>query len=153
MSLPEKSAARPDPITYGRKIPQGFGVNLLTKNVDRAARFQVDVLGASIVYWEEHFAIMTGYGATWFLHSDWSYRDHEMTGVINGVEARGSGIELRLYGADPDICEAKARTADAIILAGSLDKPHGLREAYIADLDGYIWVPSRPTVTDVSDSG
>jgi len=29
-------------------------------------------------------------------------------------------------------------------LAGALDKPHGLREAYIIDQDGYLWVPGVP---------
>jgi hypothetical protein len=29
-------------------------------------------------------------------------------------------------------------------LAGALDKPHGLREAYIIDQDGYLWVPGIP---------
>jgi hypothetical protein len=144
-NFPVKSAGRPDPEGYGRKIPQGLGVNLLTKNVESSARFQVEVLGAQVMYWEDHFAIMYGFGSTWFLHSDWSYRDHEMLGVIADTETRGAGVELRLYGADPDACEARARLADAIVLAGSSDKPHGLREAYIADQDGYTWVPSIPS--------
>jgi len=25
-----------------------------------------------------------------------------------------------------------------------MDKPHGLREAYLIDPDGYIWVPDTP---------
>jgi hypothetical protein len=29
------------------------------------------------------------------------------------------------------------------ILAPPLDKPHGLREAYILCENGYVWVPSR----------
>jgi hypothetical protein len=37
----------------------------------------------------------------------------------------------------------RARAAGAIVLAGSLDKPHGLREAYILDDDGSVWVPCR----------
>mgnify|MGYP001950570139 CR=1 FL=1 len=28
------------------------------------------------------------------------------------------------------------------VLAGSLDKPHGLRECFIVDPEGYVWVPS-----------
>ena len=50
----------PDPITYGRSIPPGLGINLLVPNVERSARFQVEVLGAQIRYREEHFAIMSG---------------------------------------------------------------------------------------------
>ncbi len=31
------------------------------------------------------------------------------------------------------------------VLAGAADKPHGLREAYVVDADGYVWVPDIPT--------
>ena len=27
-----------------------------------------------------------------------------------------------------------------------MDKPHGLREAYLVDVDGYVWVPDVPNV-------
>ena len=27
------------------------------------------------------------------------------------------------------------------VLVGTTDKPHGLREAYLVDDDGYVWVP------------
>ncbi len=31
-----------------------------------------------------------------------------------------------------------------MVLAGAMDKPHGLREAYILDDSGYLWVPDVP---------
>jgi hypothetical protein len=136
--------ARPDPVAYGRSIPPGLGVNILVENVDRSARFQEEVLGATVLYWEEHFAIMRMADSTWLLHSDWSYRSHELIGVVAGVTARGCGVELRLFGVDPDRAEAAARRRDAIVLAAAADKEHGLREAYIVDDDGYVWVPSVP---------
>jgi catechol 2,3-dioxygenase-like lactoylglutathione lyase family enzyme len=143
--IPEKEADRLDPVAYGRSIAQGLGVNLLVRDVDRSARFQVAVLGAQIRYWEEHFAIMSAVGTTWLLHSDWSYRNHEMMSSVARLEARGAGIELRLYGADPDEAEAAAIRCGATVLAIATDKPHGLREVHIVDDDGYVWVPSRPT--------
>lgn len=139
---PEKEADRPDPDAFGRALPPGLGVNLLTPDVDRAARWQAKVLGARIVYWEQHFAVMEAAGAVWQLHSDWSYRDHPFRGAVEEAEARGAGVELRLYGVDPDACEARARAAGAIVLSGAADKPHGLREAHLVDDDGYVWVPS-----------
>ena len=54
-------------------------------------------------------------------------------------------MELRLHGRDPDAAEARARELGYTVLAGALDKPHGLREAYIVDGDGYLWVPDVPT--------
>jgi hypothetical protein len=114
-------------ITYGRGIPRSLGINLLVQNVDRSAKFQAEVFGAKILYWEEHFAIMRAVDSTWLLHSDWSYRNHEFIGVVAGVEARGCGVELRLYGVDPDQAEAAARRRDAVVLAAAADKEHGLR--------------------------
>ncbi len=139
--LPEKGAGRPDPMAFGRGLANGVGVNILVTDVERSIRWQVEVLGASVLYREDHFAIMQALGSVWLVHSDWSYRDHEMTGVVAGLSARGAGLEIRLYGLDPDACETRARSADAIVLAGALDKPHGLREAYLVDPDGYVWVP------------
>ncbi len=140
--LPEKGAGRPDPMAFGRALPAGLGLNLLVADVERAARFAAEVLSARVVYFEEHFAVVALLGATWQLHSDWSYRNHEMRGVLEGVEARGAGAEFRLYGLDPDAAEARARAAGAIVLSGAVDKPHGLREAHLVDPDGYVWVPS-----------
>src|ERR1041384_2502737 len=98
MSIPEKNSNRPDPMAYGRGIPRGLAVNILVRDVDRAARFQVEIFGARIAYWEEHFAIMQALESTWLLHSDWSYRNHELVGAVADVQARGCGVELRLYG-------------------------------------------------------
>lgn len=141
VALPEKGAGRPDPMTFGRRLEAGVGANILVRDVEAAIRWQAEVLCATVIYWEDHFAICRAQGAIWFVHSDWSYRDHEMTGVVQDVEARGAGLEIRLYGLDPDACEARAREAGGVVLAGSLDKPHGLREAYLVDPDGYVWVP------------
>jgi hypothetical protein len=62
------------------------------------------------------------------------------------AEGRGAGAELRLYGRDPDAAEAVARDlADemgGVVLAGAADKPHGVREVYLLDPEGYCWVPT-----------
>ena len=78
-------------------------------------------------------------------HADRSYRGHPLSGVVAGLEARGAGVELRLYGCDPDRAEAKARELGFSVLAGSIDKEHGLRECVILDDDGYAWVPTAAT--------
>ncbi len=127
---------------FGRSILQGVGVNLLVKNVTRSARFQRDVFGAETVYEDEDFCVQNGFGSQWLLHADHTYFDHPLTGIVAGTETRGAGVEIRLYGCDPDAAEAAARTHDAIVLSGTMDKPHGLRECMIIDDDGYVWVPS-----------
>lgn len=131
---------------YGRGLKAGLGVNLLVKEIERAVRFQTEVLDASAIYADVDFAVMQAGDTQWMLHADHTYLDNPMTGIIAGVEARGVGAELRLYGRDPDEAEAVARAAGHVILAGAMDKPHGLREAMIIDDDGYVWVPGRALV-------
>lgn len=120
---------------------RGIGFNLLVKDVARSVRFATDVLGATSFYNDEDFAAMRLYGGDFMFHADHTYADHPLSGVVAGVEARGTGVELRLYGCDPDDAEARARAGGWTVLAGSADKPHGLRECAIIDDDGYVWVP------------
>lgn len=129
---------------FGRSLPRGIGVNLLVRDMVAMEAFCRDVLGARVIYADEDFAAIELLGSVFMLHADHSYLDNPMTGLIVGSETRGAGIELRLYGADPDAIEAAAREHGHIVLAGALDKPHGLRESYIVGPDGYVFVPSAP---------
>jgi len=77
--------------------------------------------------------------------------------LINGVAlrsycaiARNQAVELAERdwvvflsdGSDPDVAEGNARVGGWTVLAGSIDKPHGLRECMIIDDEGYVWIPS-----------
>jgi len=130
---------------FGRSLPRGIGVNLLVSDMAAMGAFCHDVLGSHVIYADEDFAALELLGSVFMLHADHSYLDNPMTGVIAGMGTRGAGIELRLYGADPDAVEARARELGHIVLAGSIDKPHGLRECHIVGPDGYVFVPSRAT--------
>jgi uncharacterized glyoxalase superfamily protein PhnB len=125
---------------YGRTL-RGLGFNLLVKDVPRAVKFAVEVLGATSFYDDEDFAAMKLNGGDFMLHADHTYRDNALSGVVSGVEGRGAGVELRIYGCDPDVAERAARAGGWTVLAGSIDKPHGLRECVIVDDEGYVWVP------------
>jgi catechol 2,3-dioxygenase-like lactoylglutathione lyase family enzyme len=125
---------------YGRSLT-GLTVNLLVGDVAASVAFQTRVLGADVVYQDPDFAVLRGYDAEWMLHADHTYQDHPMMGAVSGLECRGGGVELRLHGCDPDRAEAAARAHDHPVLDGATDKPHGLREAFIVDPDGYVWVP------------
>lgn len=154
--LPPEGENRPDADAFGRALAPGTGFNLLVKDVERAARFQAAVLGATVDYWDQDFAILragTEAGnVVWMLNHDRTYRSHPLAGIVRGGDqggGRGAGAELRLYGRDPDVTEAAARAVEAtlggVVLAGAADKPHGLREAYILDPEGYCWVPGIAT--------
>ena len=132
------------PPAYGRTLTSGLSINLLVRSVEKTVRFAEQVLGATTTYVDPDIAVFRCVGAEWMVHADHTYLDNPMTGIIEGVEARGAGAEIRLYGLDPDACEKAARDGGWTVLAGSQDKPHGLRESYIIDDDGYIYVPGTP---------
>ena len=71
----------------------------------------------------------------------WRSSALELTGD-NAI--RGAGAEFRLHGVDPDKAAAGATRRGDTVLQPPANKPHGMREAYIADPDGYIWVPDIP---------
>ncbi len=129
---------------YGRSLT-GLGINLLVTSIAEAREFQREILAAEEVYADPDIAVFRGFGAEWMLHADHTYNDHPLKGSLGPDLARGLGVELRLHGRDPDAAEAAARNLDYTVLAGAADKPHGLREAYIVDRDGYLWVPDVPT--------
>ncbi len=128
------------PGDYGRSL-RGLGVNLLVRDIDAALPFHAEVLDAEVVHADADFAVLRRIGADWMLHADHTYQDHPLHGSLAGDLARGIGAEIRLYGRDPDVAEAVARKLDFTVLQGAMDKPHGLREAFLIDADGYLWVP------------
>jgi uncharacterized glyoxalase superfamily protein PhnB len=129
---------------YGRSLRPGLGVNLLVRDVAGSVRFATEALGATATYADNDVAVLRLVGAEWMLHADHTYRDNPLSGIVDGAEARGVGIELRLYGVDPDAAEERARAGGWTVLSGAIDKPHGLREAILIDDEGYVWIPSVP---------
>jgi uncharacterized glyoxalase superfamily protein PhnB len=126
---------------YGRSL-RGIGFNLIVKDVNRSVKFAEKVLGATVFYANDMFAAMKLHGSDFMFHDDRTYRNNPLSGIVAAAETRGVGIELQVYNCDPDAAEAQARAGGWTVLAGCLDKPHGLRECMILDDDGYCWIPS-----------
>jgi hypothetical protein len=145
--MKKRSPGKTPPVSaedYGRRL-RGIGFNLLVSDVPRAVQFATEVLGATSFYDDEDFAALRWNGADFMFHADHAYGDNPLSGIVAGLEARGAGVELRLYGCDPDVAEAKARELGFLVLSGTIDKPHGLRECIILDEDGYAWIPAVAT--------
>lgn len=128
---------------FGKSL-KGLGINLLVTNMEATLDFSKNTLGASVTYWNEDFAVIRLGDVQWMLHTDHTYNDNPLLGFVKNADGRGQGVELQLYNQDPDAVEARARNRDELVLAGCLNKPHGLRECYVLDPDGYCWVISRP---------
>lgn len=123
---------------------RGIGLNLIVQDVLAECAFLETVFGMSTYQKTHDFAIVT-YGKQVFqLHSDPTYAQHPLLGLVPENPPRGAGIEIHLYDTDPDEAVARAEAHDGTILCAPADKPHGLREAYILCENGYAWVPSRP---------
>ncbi|MBV5325474.1 MAG: hypothetical protein J0626_09530 [Rhodospirillaceae bacterium] len=107
---------------YGRGL-KGFGVNLLVRDVARTVAFSRDILLTETAMANEDFAVLRHKVngqvlAEWMLHADGTYHANPLLGLLPESGVRGAGEPA--------------------------DKPHGMREAYILDPDGYCWVASMP---------
>lgn len=125
---------------YGRSL-SGMSINLLVRQMAPALRFAREVLRAEVVYADVDFAVLQACGMQWMLHADHCYDQHPMRHAVAGDAPRGQGVELRMHGINPDEAEAAARRCGYRVIAPAADKRHGVREAYLQDDDGYIWVP------------
>jgi catechol 2,3-dioxygenase-like lactoylglutathione lyase family enzyme len=129
-------------VAYAHSL-RGLTLNLLVRDVARSVAFATDVLCAEVVYSDSDFAVLRAKGSEWMLHADHAYGGHALPALIPSADVRGAGAELRLHGCDPDAAEAAARRNGYNVLAPAAGKPHGLREVYILDPDGYCWVLDR----------
>lgn len=129
-------------VDYSRRLAD-LTVNLLVADVSRAVEFAREVLGAQIIYSDPDFAAVRYGGQEWMVHADHTYDQHPYGARTSAAAARGAGVELRIHGADPDGAVATARRLGFTILSQPEVKGHGMREAYIADGDGYTWVVDK----------
>lgn len=142
--MPRMDFETVSPSDFGASL-RGIGLNILVRDVEATAAALATVFGMGAHRLSEDFAIMT-YGDQLFqLHSDATYVQNPLLTVLPENPPRGGGIEIRLYDSDPDVATQRAEAVGLTILQAPRDKPHGLREAYILDRDGYVWVPSRPS--------
>ncbi len=128
---------------YGHSLTS-LTINLLVRDISVSVNFQTRVLNATVVYADADIAVLQGYGAEWMLHADHTYLENPMYDLISHVNQRGTGAELRLHGCDPDLAALRAHEFGYPVFAEAQDKPHGLRECYLPDPDGYMWVPDVP---------
>lgn len=123
---------------YGRSLPK-FTVNLLVRDVVRSAVFYRDVLGVTVRYADQDFAALEMQGTEFMLHADHAYDHHPVHERLQAPGRRGTGVELRVLGIDPDALEERARNAGVKIVQEAKDFPHGWRDVMVEDPDGYVW--------------
>jgi uncharacterized glyoxalase superfamily protein PhnB len=142
MDQADHSKTRMSGADYGCSL-NGLGFNLIVNDLEKAIHFAKHVLGAEVFFRTDVFAAMKLSGQDFMFHINDSYRGNELHATLISDAPRGVGIELRCYHLDPDAAEERARQAGYTVMAGALDKPHGLRECMIVDEDGFVWIPSK----------
>ncbi|WP_323775671.1 glyoxalase [Leisingera sp.] len=131
-----------DADSFGRSL-RGIGLNLLMRDVPAEIAFLETVFSMKRYQVSKDFAIVPYGGQVFQLHSDGSYAENPLLALLPENPPRRAGVEIRLYGSDPDKTAARTEALGHTILQQPADKPHGLREAYIMCENGYAWVPSR----------
>jgi len=128
---------------FGKSLT-GIGVNLLSTDVIAFADFMVKVFGAQAFRVSEDFAIVTSGGAIIQIHGDGTYGAHPLLGLVPENPPRGGGLQLYLFGIDPEQAEKRANDAGFVVIEPTAEKPHGLRECTILSPDGYAFSPAVP---------
>jgi len=131
------------PEEFGRSLT-GIGVNLLTQDVRALAAFLSDVFGLTVHRLSDDFAIVRHDAMMMQLHSDGTYRSHPLLGFVPEAPPRGGGLQIFLFGIDPDAAVARAEAAGHMVLEAPANKPHGLREGTILSPEGYAFSPAIP---------
>lgn len=126
---------------FGRSL-RGLGVNLLCRDVRAVAGFLETVPGLSIHRLSDDFALARHCDVLIQLHSDGTFRAHPLLALVPENPPRGGGVQLYLFGIDPDEACARADAAGAVVLERPADKPHGLREATVLSPEGHAFTPA-----------
>lgn len=126
---------------FGRSL-SGIGVNLLSPDVRALAAFLTETFGLTAHRISEDFAIIRHGAMMMQLHFDATYGAHPALGLVPEMPPRGGGVQLYLFGVDPDAAIARAEAAGHMVLEVASDKPHGLREATILSPEGYAFSPA-----------
>ena len=125
----------------GRSLT-GLGVNLLCRDVRAMAGFLEGCLGLTIHRLSGDFALARHGAVLLQLHSDATFSRHPLLGLLPENPPRGAGVQLYLFGIDPDAACARADSAGGVVIEPPTDKPHGLREATILAPEGQAFSPA-----------
>ncbi len=131
-----------------RRTLAGLSVNLLVRDVALSLPVYASVLGLRVIYHDVDFAALAGPdGAQVMLHADHTYERMALAARVAAAApgTRGTGVELRLLGIDPDAVQARAEGAGVSVPVPAADFPHGWRECHGGDRDGYVWAMGVPT--------
>ena len=122
---------------------RGVGVNILTRDVARLAAFAVEVFAIRAHRVSTEFALLEHDGMLIQLHADVTFAAHPLHALLPESAPRGAGVQIYLFGIDPDAAAERAEPAGGMVIAPPADKPHGLREATILAPEGQAFTAAQ----------
>jgi predicted enzyme related to lactoylglutathione lyase len=128
---------------FGRSL-HGIGLNILTRDVAQLAGFLGQVFGLSVHRQSADFALVAHGGMMMQLHRDTTFAAHPLHALLPEGGLRGAGLQIYLFGVDPDAAAARAAAAGGMVIEPPATKPHGLREATILAPEGQAFSPAVP---------
>jgi predicted enzyme related to lactoylglutathione lyase len=128
---------------FGRTL-RGVGVNLLCRDLRGMAAFLSGCFGLSIHRLSDDFALVRHEEVLLQLHADGTFGRHPLIDLLPENPPRGAGVQIYLFGIDPDAACARAESAGGVVIEPATDKPHGLREATILAPEGFAFSPAVP---------
>ena len=131
------------PADFGRSL-DGLGLNLLCRDVRAMAVFLERSVLMSIHRLSNDFALARHGAVLIQLHRDATFARHPLHGLLPEAPPRGAGVQVYLFGVDPDAACGRAEAAGGVVIEPPADKPHGLREATILSPEGYAFSPAVP---------
>jgi predicted enzyme related to lactoylglutathione lyase len=131
------------PADFGRSL-RGLGLNLLCRDVRAMTGFLEATFGLTSHRLSDDFALVRHGEVLIQLHRDATFARHPLHALLPEVPPRGAGVQIYLFGIDPDAACARAETAAGLVIEPPADKPHGLREATILSPEGYAFSPAVP---------
>ena len=128
--------------TLGRSL-RGIGLNILTRDAGALARFVADVFGLDLLRSSPDFALVGHDGQILQFHADATFSGHPILNLLPENPPRGAGLQIYLFGTDPDAAASRAPALGGTVVEAPRDKPHGLREATILSPEGHVFTAAR----------
>ena len=128
--------------TLGRSL-RGIGLNILTRDAGALARFVADVFGLDLLRASPDFALVRHDGHILQFHADGTFSGHPLHDLLPENPPRGAGLQIYLFGTDPDAAATRAPALGGMVAEPPRDKPHGLREATILAPEGQAFTAAR----------
>jgi hypothetical protein len=130
------------PVALGQSL-RGVGLNILTRDVIGLARALSTVLGLPAHRVSADFALLSHGSQLIQIHADAAFANHPLASLAAEAAPRGAGVQIYLFGLDPDGVAERARIAGdgagITLIEEPADKPHGLREATVLTREGYAF--------------